>query len=215
MKWSTILPVTLAGLMGAGCGEGLDPEQQPLEQASPALSAREEKAPQEAAPQEAAPQAPAARGREGEARGSVWLKGCWYRVSMKTEYPPFPPHELLRVERQPSRHCEAASTLLEMGYDGWRPLVATRGGELAVAWTRRGSPSGSAISNVLVFHVSPETLAVKRTAFLSVYPGHLDASAMRFEGHRLVLDTSVGPVTLPRFFTSEEPPQGLPPPPWL
>jgi hypothetical protein len=184
MKWFTVVPVALVGLMGGGWS-GRD-DLEPL----------------------------SAQSRQGEAEGRVWVKGCWYQVSISVEFPPFPPQEFLKVERLPSRHCEAASTLLEEGYYGGNPLLTTQGGELAVAWTRYGSPSGSATANVLVFHVSPETLSVERTAFLSVYPNDLSASSMSFEGHRLVLDTSAGPVTLPHFLTSEEPPQGLPPPPW-
>jgi hypothetical protein len=200
MKKFAILPVMLVGLMGAGCGEGLEPEEQALEM--------------ELASQEDALKA-SARERQGRTESRVNVRGCWYQATARTVFPPFPPHQFLTVERLPSKRCEAASVDLEMGYRGKKPLLSTRHGELAVAWTHQPTPSGSARSQVMVFHVSPDMLSVKRTVWLGLWYGSLYASAMRFDEDHLVLDTNVGPVTLPDFLTSDAPPEGLPPPPWL
>ncbi|MBM7114773.1 hypothetical protein [Archangium primigenium] len=154
--------------------------------------------------------------------------GCTFQLSPRTRPGGFPPLTEIVLTREDAPGCAAggASVVLGTSYQGSAlSLLVTEEG-VAVGFTSRATPSGSAAVFVQLRHVDPLSLSVLRAASLGalnpsyagyVYSGVLellpDGTTLEVRGskHGVIPGETGGGgqyvATWPDFFTSATPPE--------
>ncbi|ATB27338.1 hypothetical protein [Melittangium boletus] len=154
-------------------------------------------------------------------------RGCSFLLSSRTRPGGYPPLTEILLTREATSSCEEGSGVVVLGtsYNGSSlSLLATEQG-IAVGFTSKGSPSGSAAISVQLRHLDPQTLSVVRAASLAalnpfyagyVYSGELtllaDGTTLEVRGSKhgtIPGETGGGAqylATYPDFFTSTTPP---------
>jgi hypothetical protein len=150
-------------------------------------------------------------------------RGCTFTVSYREIAPPYPPTYVPVITRQASASCPwgAASVELPGGYAPPHVSLAANDLGVAVGYTNRYSPSGSAGTWLEIRHLAPDTLAVVRSVTLqshietrpSYVDGELsllsDGTTLKVQGEKggtFPEETAFGGkyfvATYPNFFTS-------------
>ncbi|QRK04291.1 kelch repeat-containing protein [Archangium violaceum] len=150
-------------------------------------------------------------------------RGCTFTLSYREIAPPYPPTYVPVITRQASASCPwgAASVELPGGYAPPHLSLAANDLGVAVGYTNRYSPSGSAGSWLEIRHLAPDTLAVVRSVTLQSHfesrPSYVDGElSLQSDGTTLEVqgekggnfpeETSFGGkyfvATYPDFFTS-------------
>jgi hypothetical protein len=145
----------------------------------------------------------------------VRVRNCAYVTT--TSPVGLPPRYDLVLSRIASPGCPAQSKVIDSSYATTTVLTAVKGGQgIALAYSYKATPSGSALTHVHVFAVDPETLDVTRTAFLGIPTGNTSAEALFFKAQNLVVKGTEKVITppatehftavFPHFLTSGTPP---------
>ncbi|MCY1073426.1 Kelch repeat-containing protein [Archangium lansingense] len=102
---------------------------------------------------------------------SAVSRGCTFTLSYKEVAPPFPPTYVPVVTRQASPSCpwDTASVDLPGSYSVPQLSLVANDLGLAVGYTNKHSPSGSAGTWLELRHVAPDTLSVVRSFTLSAH----------------------------------------------
>jgi len=169
-----------------------------------------------------APQEPSPLVTSTAALTSAVSHGCTFTVSYKEVMPPYPPVYVPVVTRQASSTCPwgAASVDLPGSYSPPQLSLAANGLGVAVSYTHKYSPSGSAGTWLELRHVAPDTLAVVRSVTLAAHVDYrptyvngelsimTDGTTLKVRGEKggvLPGETGSGTyyvATFPNFFTS-------------
>jgi hypothetical protein len=151
-------------------------------------------------------------------------RGCTFTVTYKEVYPPFPPTYVPVVTRQASSTCPWGEASVELPGSYSTPALSLAANDLgvAVSYTYKYSPSGSATTRLELYGLAPDTLSVVRSAELIstkdyytssyVYSGELsllsDGTTLKIQGQKAGIlpgETGSGEyyvATYPNFFTS-------------
>lgn len=151
-------------------------------------------------------------------------RGCTFSVSYKEVMPPYPPTYVPVVTRQASSTCPWGAASVDLPGSYSTPTLSLAANELgvAVSYTYKYSPSGSATTRLELYGLAPDTLAVVRSAEListtnnytssSVYSGELsllsDGTTLEVQGQKAGYfpgETGSGEyytALYPHFFTS-------------
>ncbi|HYO68753.1 MAG TPA: kelch repeat-containing protein [Archangium sp.] len=149
-------------------------------------------------------------------------RGCTFTLSYKEVMPPFPPTYVPVVTRQSSATCPWGEGSVELPGSYSVPQLSLAANDLgvAVSYTHKYSPSGSAGTWLELRHVAPDTLSVVRSVTLAAHVdfrptyvnGELslltDGTTLKVQGQKggvLPGETGSGTyfvATFPNFFTS-------------
>ncbi|MET0401685.1 MAG: hypothetical protein ABW123_04740, partial [Cystobacter sp.] len=111
----------------------------------------------------------------GEALSSATSAGCLFHVSSERKQGPMPPPLHIVVTREDVGGCEGGNGRVELGttYDGASLSLTASGSGVAVGFTHKSTPSGSAAVSFQLFHLEPRTLEVVRgTSLRAMNPFH-------------------------------------------
>jgi hypothetical protein len=151
-------------------------------------------------------------------------RGCTFTLTYKEVAPPFPPTYVPVVTRQASSTCPwgAATRELPASYTTPALSLAANDTGVAVSYTYKYSPSGSATTRLALYGLAPDTLSVVRSTELIstndgytssyVYSGEVsllsDGTTLKVQGKKAGYfpgETGSGEyyvATYPNFFTS-------------
>ena len=169
-----------------------------------------------------APEAPSQLVTSTAALTTAVSRGCTFTLTYKEVMPPFPPTYVPVVTRQASATCPwgAGSVDLPGAYSVPQLSLAANDLGIAVGYTNRYSPSGSAGTWLELRHVAPDTLSVVRSVTLAAHVntrptyvnGELsiltDGTTLKVQGQKggvLPGESGSGQyytATFPNFFTS-------------
>jgi hypothetical protein len=154
-------------------------------------------------------------------------RGCTFYVSSRQKPGTFPPVSEIVVNRVASSTCVWGNGSAVLGTTYNSPTLSLAANDLgvAVSFTYKGTPSGSAAVFVYVDHVTPDTLSIVRSTALgamnSGYAGYVYGGELSILSDGTTLDvrgTKSGTIpgeigsgsnyiaTYPDFFTSATPP---------
>ncbi|WP_233261781.1 kelch repeat-containing protein [Vitiosangium sp. GDMCC 1.1324] len=158
---------------------------------------------------------------------SAASRGCTFTVSYKEVMPPIPPTYVPVITRQASASCPwgAGSAELPGAYSPPQVSIAANDLGVAVSYTYKYSPSGSAGTWLQIVHLDPQTLSVVRSESLQSHyntrPSYVSGElSILLDGTTLKVKGTKGAnfpgeetwggayfvATYPNFFTSTTPP---------